>query len=202
MCSSTIEYSLYIDTHDNFLRLVLFKNGKVSRKLIKESEQSHSTNTMPGIESLLKDENIKVNDLNEILVGNGPGSFTGIRIAVTIAKGLAYTLSIPIKTITSLKALAVGSNLRENKLAVVSDRNGKYIGEFDSNNNEIDEIKYLKNLEFDDYVKNKNIQIVENIDLDFETIYNYLRDEKVTNVHEVKPFYVKNIEVQSSGKKS
>ena len=99
--------SLFIDTHDKDIIITLFKNGKVLEASLKSSERHHSDFTMSMIESVLKNNNLTVHELDEILVVNGPGSFTGVRIGVTIAKTLAYTLNIPIKTITSLECLAV-----------------------------------------------------------------------------------------------
>ena len=89
-------YSLYIDTHDKEIVLCLYKDGKVLDKNIKNSTRNHSDYTMPMLKELLDNIGITVKDLNEILVVNGPGSFTGVRIGVTIAKTLAYTLNIPL----------------------------------------------------------------------------------------------------------
>ena len=95
MLSSSVEksYSLFIDTHDDCLRIALYRNEEIVNKIIQANEQSHSTLTMPSIEKILKEENITVQNLKEIFVVNGPGSFTGVRIAVTIAKTFAFTLS-------------------------------------------------------------------------------------------------------------
>lgn len=181
-------YSLYIDTHMQTIIIVLFKDGKILSKMEQESNMSHSVFTMPMIESIIKDNKITVDDLNEIIVVNGPGSFTGVRIGVTIAKTMAYSLDIPIKVISALEVLAVSST-GEEKIAVISDRNGKYVGKFNKENKILDDYVYIANKDFD--ITN----YIENIELDFEKIYDYVRNIDSSNPHEVNPIYVKNIEV-------
>lgn len=61
---------------------------------------------MPLIEWLLQQAQLKPKDLDEIIVTEGPGSYTGLRIGVTTAKTLAYTLNIRLYGVSSLKAIA------------------------------------------------------------------------------------------------
>ena len=84
---------------------------------------------MPTIKKALDGKNPE-----KIYVVNGPGSFTGVRLGVTIAKTFAYTLEIPIKTISSLELKAV-SLVEKNKIVGVKENNGYYIGIFDEDNN-------------------------------------------------------------------
>ena len=79
-------YSLFIDTHNELIKIILFKDGKILTDKEKMSNMQHSVYTMPMIEEILKENNIESSNLNEIIVVNGPGSFTGVRIGVTIAK--------------------------------------------------------------------------------------------------------------------
>ena len=111
-------YTLFISTFDKLITIGLLKNGEVLDKKIKESDKNHSIYVMPMIEEILRVNEISTSYLNEIIVVNGPGSFTGVRLGVTIAKTLAYTLDIPIKTITSLESYAVSIESSGNKLEV------------------------------------------------------------------------------------
>ena len=65
--------SLFIDTHDKEIIITLFKNGKVLEANLKSSERHHSDFTMPMIERVLKNKNLPVHELEEILVFNGQG---------------------------------------------------------------------------------------------------------------------------------
>ena len=79
---------LFIDTHDELITIGLEYNDKLFIKT-KESEYSHSIFTMPMIKEIFEENNLNINDLDKVIVINGPGSFTGIRIGITIAKTLA-----------------------------------------------------------------------------------------------------------------
>lgn len=185
-------YSLFIDTHDKDIVITLFKDGKVLESSIKTSERHHSDFTMPMLDNIIKNNNLTVHDLNEILVVNGPGSFTGVRLGVTIAKTLAYTLNIPIKTITSLETLAISNTSKQDKLVVIHDIKGVYGAIF--KDNKLDgEIFYKSNEEFASMDKDKYL-IIEDETLDMEAIYEYMKEVKPTIAHKVNPLYVKIIE--------
>lgn len=186
-------YTLFISTFDKIITIGLLKNGKVLDTNIKESTQNHSVYTMPMIESILNKNKVDVKKLSEIIVVNGPGSFTGVRIGVTIAKTFAYTLNIPIKTITSLLAYAVSLDSNDKKVITISDMKGKYVGYFDYNNKVIDYI-YLKNSEFSEYIKDKEKYLVVDNKFDLEKIYKYLLNVESTLSHNVNPIYIKGID--------
>ena len=183
-------YSLFIDTHDAYVKIILFKDGKIITKKIESSSMKHSVITMPLIDKTLKENNITSNDLDEILVVNGPGSFTGVRIGVTIAKTFAYLLNIPIKSIDVLeeKSIFVSS---DKKILEESEKNGKYIGIFENGNKKY---LYLTNSEYNNFIKNNEINVVDEID--YEKVYDYLKNKENINPHAVNPLYIKKIEVE------
>ena len=185
-------YTLFISTFDKLITIGLLKNGEVLDKKIKESDRNHSICVMPMIEEILSVNEITTSYLNEIIVVNGPGSFTGVRLGVTIAKTLAYTLDIPIKTITSLEAYAVSIESNDNKLITISDLKGKFIGYFNSNNEVLEEFKYLSNNEYKEYIKDKKETELKEFNL--ESIYKYLKSIDSINPHIVNPIYIKGIE--------
>lgn len=182
--------TLFIDTHSNNVLVILFKDGKIIAKENVLSSNKHSEITMPIIEKIINSNLQSVNDLSEIIVVNGPGSFTGVRLAVTIAKTMAYTLNIPIKTIDSLIVKAIMLN-GDRKVVSLEDRNGAFIGVFDSNNNIVDKYKYLNKNDYFTFKSNNNV--VSDIDIDYEKVYDYLRDSSSINPHSVKPLYIKGI---------
>lgn len=187
-------YTLFISTFDELITIGLLKNGKLIEKKEKISNRNHSVYTVPMIEEILKNNNINTNYLNEIIVINGPGSFTGVRIGVTIAKTLAYTLDIPIKALTSLEAYAVSTESKINKLVSISDLKGKYIGYFSKSNEILTDYIYLSNKEYDNYIKDKEQYILKDNKLDLEKIYLYLKNKDNINPHLVNPIYIKGIE--------
>ena len=82
-------YSLFIDTHDIEIIIGLYKDGKIIDSVNVSAPRHHSELIMPNIRDIIANNKIDVKDLREILVVNGPGSFTGVRLGVTIAKTLA-----------------------------------------------------------------------------------------------------------------
>lgn len=185
-------YTLFISTFDKLITIGLLKNGEVLDKKIKESDRNHSIYVMPMIEEILSVNEITTSYLNEIIVVNGPGSFTGVRLGVTIAKTLAYTLDIPIKTITSLESYAVSIESNDNKLITISDLKGKFIGYFNRDNEVLEEFKYLSNNEYKEYIKDKKETELKEFNL--ESIYKYLKSIDSINPHIVNPIYIKGIE--------
>lgn len=97
---------LAIDTSNLTLGVALIKDGKVIAEHISHLKKNHSVRAMPAIDELLKECGLKPSDLTQIAVAKGPGSYTGVRIGVTIAKTLAWSLNIPVKTVSSLEVLA------------------------------------------------------------------------------------------------
>jgi len=153
---------------------------------------------MPMIKEILETNNLTTKDLNQIEVVNGPGSFTGVRLGVTIAKSLSYTLNIPIKTITSLHAISLSADYGK-KVVTLRDIKGVYYGLFDENNNLLEPLNYLNNKEFTEFIENNNYQniLIEGIEeLDVTKIHEYLKKEITTTAHHVNPLYIKKIEVE------
>ncbi len=190
-------YTLFISTFDKNITIGILKNGFLLDKIEKDSKQNHSELVMPMISEILNKNKINIKQINNLVVVNGPGSFTGVRIGITIAKTLAYVLNIPIKTITSLEAFAVSNETDSDKIILISDLKGKYIGYFDKDNGIKQDFIYLKNNEYQSFINGKEEFVIENNSLDLEKIYVYLKDKDSINPHVVNPIYIKNIEVLS-----
>ncbi len=97
---------LGIDTANTPLSVALVKDGEI---IVEENTGlaiNHSLRAMPAVEELMKKAGIVPAQIDAIAVSEGPGSYTGVRIGVTIAKTLAWTLDKPLVGISSLKVLA------------------------------------------------------------------------------------------------
>lgn len=183
-------YTLFIDTHDIEITIALYNDDKLVDSIIKKSTRHHSEFIMPTIRDVISNNGIDVKDLGQILVVNGPGSFTGVRLGVTIAKTMAYTLNIPIKTITSLEIIMVSSNC---ELPIIHDVKGIFGGLF-KDGKLVDDYFYMSNGEFEEYKSNHNYKIEDNYEIDFERVYKYVENREPLNPHEVNPLYIKVIE--------
>lgn len=179
---------LFIDTHASLITIAL-KNKKDLFVKTQESEYSHSVFTMPMIESIFKENNLDIHDLKKIIVVNGPGSFTGIRIGLSIAKTMAYALKIDINTISSLTAYLVSDSKKEKRKAVIKDNKGYYISVFDENNENIVPEFYSEEDKYDYRVVEEKLNV--------DKIIKYCSNMESENPHHVKANYVKKIEVES-----
>lgn len=177
---------LYINTCDKNIIIKLFKKNKIMSEETIIGQKNNSQFIMPAIKKTL---NNVMPDM--ILVVIGPGSFTGVRLGVTIAKTFSFTKNIPIKTITTLEEVAI-STKKINKIVAVKENNGYYLGKFDKNHCLLEEYFYLSNFEYNEYLKN-HIVICKQ-DLNYKLIINYVLKKECVNPHSIKPVYVKTIE--------
>lgn len=183
-------YTLFIDTHDKNVLIILYKDGKIIEKEEVFSSNKHSEITMPVIDQVFRNAALDVKQLNQIIVVNGPGSFTGERIAVTIGKTMSYTLQIPIRVIDSLtiKALSLDS---KRKVVALEDRNGAFVGFFDANNRPLKDFEYLNKKDYVALQEQENV--VVDVDADYEKVYAYVMHLEPIHPHSVKPLYIKGI---------
>ena len=177
---------LFIDTHDNLITMALENDNNI-KVIEKVSEYSHSIYCMSMIESLFKETNSSVNDLNKIIVVNGPGSFTGIRIGLSIAKTLSYVLKCDINTISSLDAYLISDDkYNGDKMAVIKDNKGYYIKVINDDKVIIPE-SYVTDLP--DYLEvDKKLNV--------KKVINYLKNKESENPHLINANYIKKIEVE------
>jgi tRNA threonylcarbamoyladenosine biosynthesis protein TsaB len=98
--------TLAIDTSNNVMGVAIIDDNRVIGEYVTNVQKNHSVRVMPAINQLLRDCDIKPKEVEKIVVAAGPGSYTGVRIGVTIAKTLAWSLNIPLVGVSSLEALA------------------------------------------------------------------------------------------------
>lgn len=181
-------YTLFIDTHYKDVLLYLYKDNDLIGKKEVFDVKNTSVEAMPSLISLINNANITKKDLDKIAVCIGPGSFTGTRIGVTIAKTLAYSLNIPICTLSSLDL--VGLNLENKSYVGVLENNGAFVCLYDKK--VISDIKYLKQSEYEEFKNNNNL--VDKIELNHSKLINFINNLDSINSFDVNPLYVKNIE--------
>ena len=100
-------YILNIETATKNCSVALAKDGKtIFCKEIAQEGYSHAERLHVFIEEIIKEAGITFKDLSAIAVSQGPGSYTGLRIGVSAAKGLCYALDIPLIAVDTLQALA------------------------------------------------------------------------------------------------
>ena len=102
--------TLLIDTSTTYLFVVFYDEELKSRLFYKQmiSHNNHSENIINVIEEGLKETGLKLKDFNKVIVGYGPGSYTGLRVGMVVAKMMAYSLDIPLYVVSSLSFVGSG----------------------------------------------------------------------------------------------
>jgi tRNA threonylcarbamoyladenosine biosynthesis protein TsaB len=139
-----VSYILNLETATKNCSVSLAKNGAtVLCKQMDEKGYSHAEKLHVFIEAVLKDAGVGFNKLDAIAVSQGPGSYTGLRIGVSAAKGLCFALDIPLIAIDTLAVLAAQVSNNDGVIIPMIDarRMEVYSAVFNSNQVKISEVK-------------------------------------------------------------
>ncbi len=97
---------LAIDTSSNIVGVALSHKGEVLASLTWQAKQNHTIELLPNLVCLLQQAKLELGSIEAIIVAKGPGSFNGLRVGLSTAKGLASALNIPLLGVNSLEAAA------------------------------------------------------------------------------------------------
>ena len=127
---------LGIETANAPLSVAVVKDGAVLAEVVQNIKLTHSVGAMPAIEELLQKAGVKPAELDAIAISEGPGSYTGVRIGVTIAKTLAWTLQKPLVGVSSVQSLAANAQLSSDVVCALFDarRQHVYAGAYEQGN--------------------------------------------------------------------
>lgn len=99
---------LHLETSTKVCSVALSKDGKlVAEKTLSTAEYSHSENLTIFIQEIMDASKVSFDDLSAVTVASGPGSYTGLRIGVSTAKGICYAKNIPLISVNALLSMAV-----------------------------------------------------------------------------------------------
>jgi tRNA threonylcarbamoyladenosine biosynthesis protein TsaB len=99
---------LCIETSVNVCSVALINDGQLLDLIENFEENSHAARLSPQIQELLGHKKINISQLSAVAVSQGPGSYTGLRIGVSTAKGICYAAGIPLIAVSTLEAMAWG----------------------------------------------------------------------------------------------
>lgn len=204
---------LFFDTSSDLLKVSLIKDNNIIFDKELHTKNDHSSYLVPTIDEAFKNNNIDFKELDEIIVGNGPGSFTGTRISIAVAKTYAFSFNIPVYMISSLEELIYDNDGYDFYVPIIEEKKENlYFSIFDKDKKRVmddtyssTEYMYKKLEELDgkillislsdkEYEKYDTVKasinalnIMKNIDVN---------NEKV-NPHLLKPNYIKKIEAEA-----
>ncbi|MCD8028722.1 MAG: tRNA (adenosine(37)-N6)-threonylcarbamoyltransferase complex dimerization subunit type 1 TsaB [Erysipelotrichaceae bacterium] len=194
---------LIMDTSNHYLLIALYKNEQCLEVIQEMGVKRQSENAIPALSALLQKYNIELLDIHEMIITLGPGSYTGVRVAMTIAKTLSVISPIKIKAVSSLASYAGLDkcvsviDARSQKVFVCAYENGKPLI-----NEQLILIK-----DFEDFMRDyKDFKVVgqceivgyHNIEVDLaNNIYHLaLNSDSLKNVDALVPRYLKDVEAK------
>lgn len=196
--------SLFIDTSLVNVSISIIKDNKILSIIQKDIPNMHSVYTTKFIKDVLDKANIDANDIDNIMVVNGPGSFTGVRIGVTVAKTYGYLIKKDLTLVSSLKSLAISSNYSDLVMCLIpANKSSYYVGIYDKEYNSVIDECCMKKEEvlglcnkYNPYIVSVDTSIIgkykiNKVNLDILKIVNYYLDKEKINPHAALPNYLK-----------
>ena len=200
---------LSIDTFSENLGISLIDGHKLVVKNVYHKVKPFSELLLDKIDSIFNQLGYDPSVLYAVCVNKGPGSYTGLRVGITVAKVLSYSLNIPIYSFSSLEAMAFKYRHCGRKiLASINAGKGEcYLSEFEIKNSEIvqlSDIKLMKIKQFKESIDSeKDLIVVKNIDitgknvveiiddLSVEGAFYALKEDSKEDVFRLEPVYVR-----------
>lgn len=190
--------TLCMDSAHKHLIFVLLEDGKVVASLAQECWKRQSETLFPMLIALMEEAKWSADDIDEVVITDGPGSYTGVRIAMTVAKVLCTRKHIPLYCISTLQLYA---GMQPNTFVMLDARSsraytalldeGKFI--LEEGIMTLDEVK--------EYLKDKDVCVVgetelinlPHIEVDFVENFKNMRSlaRPIENIHTLTPRYLK-----------
>ena len=156
---------LSVDSSSKVATVAILKDDVLLGEYILNDKREHSVILMPLIETLLKECNLTIDDIDGYVVSKGPGSFTGLRIGMATVKGMSFGNNKPYISISSLDALAYNLISFNGIICPIMDalRENVYTALYKNNNDSLEKIMDYTALDIDELVnllKNKNEEVI------------------------------------------
>ena len=201
---------LLIDTTTSYVTVSIIKNYKIIQLFHKQIVSDMSSKILPILDEELSNSNMSLKDINKIFVTDGPGSFTGVRIGVAIAKTIAWALNIPIITLSSLELMATTNTDKKYLVPMIDARRGNvFAGIYDSRLNCVKKDKLVNLKELIQGTDNGYLFVsydeicideITKPEIDIIKIIKKHENDVSTNPHKVNPNYLKLTEAEESRK--
>jgi len=191
---------LFLDTCTKYLNIGIVKDDNLLYAYQDNSSNQHSKNTIIELEKAFKETNILPEDINKIIVTNGPGYYTGIRVGVTIAKTYAWSKKIELIPADTLKCIALSSTKVPNYMTFIDAKRDYYFAAlYDENYKEIINKQYISKENIFKLLENKTYsENDDNTKLDILKIVKYYENKESINPHKLNPVYLKQTEAEEN----
>lgn len=189
---------LVIDTATKFIFLSLVEGEKEVQSVYQEGYNDHSVTIIPYIQQMLSNQGWQLSELDEIIVGIGPGSYTGVRIGVSIAKMLGYLNHTRVYSVSSLLLLATTSNSEYVIPMIDARRNNAFICKLHQTNSQLNIMIEECLADVNDFQNQhgKNAEIVTEGKPIVSKILSNNHLRLVTDIHSLTPNYLQVTEAE------
>ncbi len=155
---------LGFDTSTKAASVALLKDDVLVGEIVINDKRTHSQKLMPMLESLFKLANVTADDIDLLAVCIGPGSFTGLRIAMASVKAMAHAKDLKVVAVDSLESLAFNMLGVDKKIIAILDAQGSkvYTASYKTQENELKKLEEIEVLDID--------ELLERIDRDGEEV--------------------------------
>lgn len=200
---------LFIDTATHDLTIALASDDKIISEATSNNTNEHSKYALVELEAVFKQAELKPDDIDKVFVVNGPGSFTGVRIGVTIAKTYAWALKKDIIPVSSLLAHALSYGEHDYYVSVLdARRESVYAAVYDVNYKEVLEEQYISIDKLYDFISTLKGDIIvigdtniknyenENIKIDVLKVIDHYKEGQPVPAHSLNPRYLKLVEAE------
>ena len=199
---------LFIDTSSSYVTVSIANTNTIVHEFKRKIDNDIASKIMSIINMELVESNIGIKSIEKIFVVNGPGSFTGVRIGVTIAKTIAWALDIKVIPVSSLELMATTPSTNKYLVPLIDARRGNvYAGVYDTDLNTIVEDKLVSvsdilrydNSEFTfiSYDEIKDINTMKPDTNILKVVNKHINDEGII-AHKLKPKYLKLTEAEEN----
>ncbi len=194
-------YQLLLDSSNRLLCVALAKEGVLVDDITYNAWQRQSEVMVEEIHNIMKRNNIKKEDIDSIVVGIGPGSYTGVRIALTIAKTMGYVLKAKVYAVSSLGLFKIPE---KSTICITNARSNRSYFAVYNDDEVIEKDQILENEQVLEYIKNHPTYLVsgETEHLGIESakfnVANALlsglnNKYLVENIYKLNPVYLKDL---------
>ncbi|AUD64192.1 tRNA (adenosine(37)-N6)-threonylcarbamoyltransferase complex dimerization subunit type 1 TsaB [Tenericutes bacterium MZ-XQ] len=188
---------LMFDVSTNVMFVGFTKDYMLTDFSIRIAKRDHAKYLVDRIDQVLRRNRVTLDHLDEIIIGIGPGSYTGLRIAVMVGKMLAWTKNIPLRTVSSLFFMTSG--YEERVAALIDARRGFVFSMVHDQKNILLEDGYrdLKDLASNDIYRSAKTVFIDDRSFLVSPKYIIEKSVLVENIHDLVPNYLRKTEAES-----
>ncbi len=193
---------LVLDTATAYLYVAFFEGEKALGEIYEKGDNDHSATLMKTVATLSDSLGVKAADIDEVIVGVGPGSYTGVRAGVVVAKVFAWTRSVSLKTVSSLALIASSVSQETTVVPCLDARRGNvFYGVYDIENGglrcvEDDGFASLSVIEDGPY---KEALRISSGRPDMQKVFRSTLMHDVEDIHALAPRYLRKTEAERQG---